>query len=167
MALTGVGGLCATATTARLLAELRPRRVLFVGTCGAYGGSLHVGDCISAAKAIATSAAELQRRAFRPRVEVTRWPATWALPLPEHAVASPPAITSYFGDATLFGSIASAEQLELAGVFAACHLAETPVAAALAVANRTGPGAHAEWVANYEEVSRKLGETLLAASVFD
>jgi len=35
-----------------------------------------------------------------------------------------------------------------------------PVAAALAVANRVGPDAHAEWKANHARVSRALIEAL-------
>ena len=46
------------------------------------------------------------------------------------------------------------------GVFAACHAAGVPVAAALAVANRVGPDAHAEWRENHARVSRALVEAL-------
>ncbi|MDR0498671.1 MAG: phosphorylase, partial [Holophagales bacterium] len=60
----------------------------------------------------------------------------------------------------LLGQIADVEHLELAGVFAACNLANIPAAAALTVANRVGPNAHAEWSANHESVSRQLVKRL-------
>jgi purine-nucleoside phosphorylase len=159
--LTGAGAIAAAATTARLLAEIRPERVLFVGTCGAYGGSgLGVGDYMAVLEAMAISAPELRKRAYRPEIEATRWRATWDLPLSGRRVAAPPAITLDPEDAALLGETADAENLEVAGVFAACALAGAPAAAALAVANRVGPNAHEEWAANHERVSRRLAETL-------
>jgi purine-nucleoside phosphorylase len=163
---TGIGAVAAAAETARLLAELRPDRVLFVGTCGAYDERLGVGQLLSAAEALAASAEELAGRAYRPEAERTRWPATWPLPLPAHAVAVPPAITATVEGARALGALAPVEHLELTGVFAACHAVRVPVAAALAVANRVGPGAHAEWRANHGRVSRALLEAIARAGVF-
>jgi purine-nucleoside phosphorylase len=48
-------------------------------------------------------------------------------------------------------------------VFAACHQARVPVAAALAVANRVGPAAHEEWLANHARASRALVAALAPA----
>jgi purine-nucleoside phosphorylase len=159
--LTGAGGIAAAAATARLLAEVRPERGLFVGTCGAYASSgLTIGDCVAVREAIAISAPELRKRAYRPEIEATRWLAGWGLPLPGRSVAAPPAITLDLEDAALLGEVADAENLEVAGVFAACALAGVPAAAALAVANQVGPNAHEEWTANHERASRRLAETL-------
>ena len=166
MATTGIGGVSAAATTARLLATALPQKVLFVGTCGAYSNSLDISDCIAASEAIMTSVPEIMERAFRPQLETTRWQATWELPLPKHAVIAAPAITSNLEDATLLGQIADVEHLELAGIFAACHQANILVASALVVANHVGPSAHEEWSANHEVVSRKLLDTLVALGVF-
>jgi purine-nucleoside phosphorylase len=160
VALTGVGALAAAAATARLLAERPASRVLFVGTCGAYDQRLAVGDLISAAAVIAVSLDVLEGRAYRPESEVTRWSPGWTLPFPAHDVAVPPAITRTADGARLLASVAAAEHLELTGVFAAAHAAGVPVAGALAVANRVGPGAHAEWKANHRRVSRALLEAL-------
>ena len=158
VATTGVGAIAAAAATARLLAEGRPGRVLLLGTCGAYDGRLLVGDLLAASPVLVTSLDEVEGRAFRPQIERTRWDATWALPesLPLHAVAVTPAITSTEDGARRLATLAAAEHLEAAGVFAACHSAGVPVAAALAVANRCGPGANAEWRANHARVSRLL-----------
>jgi nucleoside phosphorylase len=158
VATAGVGAVEAAATTARLLVEDAPARVLFLGTCGAYDARLAVGDLLLASAAIATSLDELEGRAFRPSLERTRFAATWtpSAALPAHDVAVPPAITRTVEGAQRLAAIAAAEHLELAGVFAACHQAHVPVAAALAVANRVGPAAHEEWLANHVRVSRAL-----------
>jgi purine-nucleoside phosphorylase len=165
VACTGVGAITAAATTARLLAERAFAGVLFVGTCGAYDGRLAPGDLLAAGEAIATSQDELEGRSYRPEIEPVRWPATWALPLPAHAVAVPPAITRTDEGAALLARVAPAEHLELTGVFAACAAAGVPAAAALAVANRCGPGANAEWRANHARVSAALVAALRAAGV--
>jgi purine-nucleoside phosphorylase len=158
VATTGVGAVAAAAATARLLAEHRPARVLLAGTCGAYDGRLAVGDLLVASEAIATSLDELEGRAYRPALERTRFAATWrlALPLPPHAVAVPPAVTRTAEGARRLAALAAAEHLELTGVLAACEAAGVPAAAALAVANRVGPDANAEWRANHARVSAAL-----------
>lgn len=165
-ACTGIGTLTAAVTTANLLNEHRPSRVLFVGTCGAYDDRLSLGAQISASEAIATSISELRETAFRPQAERTRWAATWPLPFPFHPVAVPPAITRDPEEARLLAQVAPAEHLELTGVFAACHAMGIPVAAALVVANRVGPNAHAEWKANHARVSGELRKALVAGAVF-
>ena len=166
-ACVGVGAVTAAAATARLLALAPPRRVLFVGTCGAYDGRLAPGDLLAAAEAVATSLDELEGRAYRPRLEPVRWAAGWALParFPPHAVAVPPAITRTAAGAARLAAVAAAEHLELSGVLAACAAAGVPAAAALAVANRVGPDAHAEWRAGHEAASRALVAALRGEGV--
>jgi nucleoside phosphorylase len=156
VAVTGIGAVAAAAATARLLAETRPARVLFVGTCGAYDERLAVGDLLSAKEVVAVSLDELFGRAYRPDAEVARWPATLGLPLPAYTVAVPPAITVDERGASRLAELAAAEHLELFGVFAACHAAGVPVAGALAVANRVGPRAHLEWKTHHAKASRDL-----------
>jgi nucleoside phosphorylase len=155
-ACVGVGAITAAVATARLLADLRPERVLFVGTCGAYDARLAPGDLLAASEAIATSVEEIAGRAYRPEIERTRWAAGWLPPLTAHAVAVPPAITRTAEGARALAAIAAVEHLELTGVFAACAAAGVSAAAALAVANRVGPGAHEEWRAHHARVSRQL-----------
>jgi purine-nucleoside phosphorylase len=162
VATVGIGAVTAAAATARLLAEHRPARVLLVGTCGAYDARLGVLDLLVASTVVATSQDELEGRAYRPELEVARWDATWAPPLglPAHAVAVPPAITTSLDGARRLAALAAAEHLEASGVFAACHAAGVPVAAALAVATRVGPDAGAEWRANHARASRALAAAL-------
>jgi purine-nucleoside phosphorylase len=166
VAVTGVGGINAAVATAKLLQELSPQRVLFIGTCGAYTDRFGIGDCLAVSETIATSVPELQGRAFRPQFETTRWLSDWTLPLPLAKAAVTLAITSNAEDAKFLAQIADVEHLELAGVFAACHTAKVPVAAALAVTNRVGPSAHAEWRENHEGASRRLVETIMALGAF-
>ncbi len=160
VASTGVGALLAAASTARLIEELRPERVLFVGTCGRYDGRLALGEHLSAGEAVASSLAECRGESYRPVIERTRWPATWELPLPAHTVVVPPAITRTAEGAALLGRLGSAEHLELTGVFAACHAAEVPVGAALAVVNDVGPEAQAQWRARHAQGSLDLLQRL-------
>ena len=94
-----------------------------------------------------------------------RWTPGFALPLPGHRVAVTPAITRTGDGARVLAVLAAAEHLELSGVFEACAQAGVPCAAALAVANRVGPGAHGEWKANQARVSRALVQALRAAGV--
>ena len=166
VACTGVGALSAAVATARLLTTLVPRRVLFVGTCGAYDDRLQVGDFISASEALALSLDVLAGRAYRPDLEVSRWAATDTMPFPAHAVAVTPGITRTLEGAQLLAQHAAAEHLELTGIFAACQAAGIPCAAALAVANRVGPEAHAEWRANHARLSRALMEALEEGGLF-
>lgn len=162
VATAGIGAVAAAATTARLLARDPTARVLFVGTCGAYDARLAVGDLLVAASAVVTSLEELDGRAYRPERERTRFDAGWAPPvaLPAHAVAVTPAITRTAEGARRLAAVGAAEHLELGGVLAACLDAGVPAAAALAVANRVGPDANAEWRANHERVSRALVDAL-------
>lgn len=163
-ATTGVGAVAAAAATARLLAGERPARVLFLGTCGAYDARLAVGELLAARAAIVTSLDELEGRAYRPELEIVRFETSWQLPLPLplHDVVVPPAITLTAEGARRLGALGAAEHLELAGVLAACRAAGIPAAAALAVANRVGPDANAEWRANHARVSRSLVEAVRA-----
>jgi len=168
VACTGVGALTAAVATVRLLSELDPARVLFVGTCGCYDARLQPGDAVWASEALAVSQDELEGRAYRPAIEVVRWPATLvpALPFPVHSVAVPPGITRTEEGARRLGERAAVEHLELTGVFAACAQAGVPCGAVLAVANRVGPEAHREWRENHERVSRELMARLAGLGVF-
>lgn len=162
VAVAGVGAVTAAAATARLLAETPFARVLFVGTCGAYDARLQVGDLLLARAAIVTSLDELEGRSYRPEIEPVRFEAGWTLPvsLPAHDVVVPPAITRTEDGARRLAALGAAEHLELAGVLAACRGAGVPAAVALAVANRVGPDANAEWRANHARASRALLDAL-------
>ncbi len=166
-ACTDVGAVAAAAATARLVRELRPERVLFLGTCGTYDGDrVPVGSLVAVTEAVATSMDELALRGFKPDLERTRWRAGFLPPLPGHPVAVTPAITLSLEGARLLAGVAPLEHLELSGVLEACREAEVPCGAALAVVNEVGPGAHAQWRANHASGSARLVEALRAAGCF-
>ena len=167
-ACTGVGAVVAAVATARLLAVHQPDQVLFVGTCGAYGPDLATGTLVWAAEALAVTLDEVEGRAFRPRVEQTRWPATLAppLPFPAQVVAVTPGVTCTAEGAARLSALAGVEHLELTGVFAACHAASVPCGAVLGVATRVGPGAHGEWREHHLRVSAELRAALERLGVF-
>lgn len=167
-ACTDVGALAAAVTTARLIRELLPERVLFLGTCGTYDPvAVPVGSLVAVSEAIATSMDELGGRSFRPRIERTRWSAGYLPPLPAHAVAATPSISVSAEGARLLASVAPLEHLEIAGVMEACREADIPCGAALAVVNEVGPWAHEQWEANHATGSAQLVGTLRGLGVFD
>lgn len=167
VACTGVGQLLAAASTARLIEELRPEGVLFVGTCGHFDERLRIGDFIWAAGAHASSLEERRGESYRPVVERTHWVATLPpLDFPPHDVVVPPAITRTRAGAELLSPLGAAEHLELTGVYAACHAAQVPVGAVLVVVNEVGPNAQPQWMANHQGQSLRLIETLRDRGVF-
>jgi hypothetical protein len=115
---------------ARLIAELGPGRVLFICSCGAFDDHLAIGDVIEVAEALSISIEEVEGRAYRPRIEHVRWPATLVfeppLAFPTCTVAVPSAITKTAEEAETLSKWAAAEHLEVTGVFAACHGAGVP-----------------------------------------
>ncbi len=168
VACTGVGQLLAAVSTARLIEEFHPQRVLFIGTCGHYDHRLKIGDIIWAAEAISSSLGEHRGESYRPVIERTRWPATLPpLDLPAHRVVVPPAITRTHEGAALLGVLGEAEHLELTGVFAACHSADVPVGAVLVVVNEVGPQSQPQWLANHASYSLKLIEALQGLGLFE
>ncbi len=167
VACTGVGQLLAAASTARLIEELRPEGVLFVGTCGHFDARLKVGDFIWAAGVHASSLSERRGESYRPVVERTHWNATLPpLDFPPHEVVVPPAITRIREGAERFAALGAAEHLELTGVYAACHAAQVPVGAVLVVVNEVGPQAQAQWAANHQAQSLRLIEALRGMGIF-
>jgi purine-nucleoside phosphorylase len=166
-ATVGVGAVTAAVATARLLALRKPEAVLFLGTCGRYDDRLELFECLWATEAIATSLEERRGDAHRPEIERVRWGATLEGPLPRHAVAVPPAITSTLEGAAFLGKVAPVEHLELTGVFAACHGAGVPCGGALVVVNEVGPEASSQWSANHAEGSRRLVAALRASGYFE
>ena len=166
-ATVGVGAITAAVATAKLLADRKPEAVLFLGTCGRYDGRLEWFECLWATEAIATSLEERRGGAYRPELERVRWVSTLEGPLPHHAVAVPPAITSTQEGAAFLSKMAPVEHLELTGVFAACHGAGVPCGGALVVVNDVGPEAQKQWSANHAEGSRRLVATLRASGYFE
>ena len=162
---TEVGALAAAVATIRLLRELHPETVLFVGTCGSYDPLIPVGSLVSVSEVLATSIEELEGGAYRPSRERTRWSTQVPLPLPPQVVVAPPAITATVEGAIILSRAGSLEHLELPGVLEACREGGIPCGAALVVANEVGPNAHEQWRANHAACSAKLIQALVEAKV--
>jgi nucleoside phosphorylase len=168
---TGVGLAAAGAGAARHLAELRPRAVVMVGTCGAYARrGLDVGDVVVARRLVLADPSAVAGRAEFPApvvLSVTPEPAL-ADALQEcgarpASVATTLAVT--VDAATAEGLAAAldvqAEHLEAHGVAMAAAASGVPLAAVLGVANVVGPEARAQWRAHHPEASRRAVEVLL------
>ena len=163
---TDVGALATAVSTTRLIRELHPTEVLFVGTCGSYDARVPVGSLVSVSEVLASSVEELEGAAYRPSLERTRWSTQLALPLPAHPVVCPPAITATVVGARTLAQAAPLEHLELPGVLEACRESNVPCGAALAVVNEVGPMAHEQWRANHASGSADLIAALVQAGVF-
>jgi purine-nucleoside phosphorylase len=173
-AAVGVGAIDAAAGAARAIAELRPARVIFVGTAGAYAGAAAaVGSAVVAGELAAVSTAVLRGDGYLPAPLVTRAASTRALAGalrraagggPAVTVACPLAITraAALGRRIATATGAALENLEAFAVARAAGAARVPFAAVLGVANRVGPRAHAEWRANHRAASAAACAAVLA-----
>jgi nucleoside phosphorylase len=160
----GIGLPAAAVGTARALAELRPRAVVLVGTCGAYpSAGLRIGDVVVSRRIHLTDAALLAGH--------SAFPAPMATPLEAHARlaqglaragARPADVANTLGitvddsvaERISSGTGAHVEHLEAYAVALACAAHGAPFAAVLAVANAVGAHARAEWAAHHEAASR-------------
>ncbi len=151
----GIGAPLAAAGTATQLAELLPRWVIAVGTCGAYAGSgLTLGDVVVASRVELAAPCVVDGLA--------QFPQPMSLVSEPHAatrdalvraggkagaVASTLAITIDDAAAARLArsTHAVAEHLEAHGVATACAARGVPFGAALGVANFVGSGARDEW----------------------
>jgi len=151
----GIGLPMAAVGTAMQLAELQPRVVLLVGTCGAYPGSgIRIGDVVAPARVRLADGTVAEGRAQFPEPMSTlaeaHGPTVDAL-LRAGALAGDAATTlaitvddvtaERIGRATATKS----EHLEAYGVLTACAARGVPCAAALGVANVVGSRAREEW----------------------
>jgi purine-nucleoside phosphorylase len=162
----GIGAVDAAVGAARAIAAHRPARVLFVGTAGVYTqarSGLPVGGAVVPGAIHCVSTAALSGDGYLPAPQVVRAATSGKLAaalgadaaeLP--AVACPLAITRSAALARRIVSAtgASLENLELFAVARAAAAAGAEFGAVLGVANRVGPAAHREWLANHRRASR-------------
>lgn len=152
----GVGVVPAGIAAARLLSAERPDAVVLVGTAGAYG-DVPVGAVMAARRVGLVSGTATLGLGYVPLAPApldTDAALRAALALPEADVATLVAITTDPALAGRIGTDWQIEHMEAYGVAAACAAAGVPFAAVLAVTNRVGPAAHAEWRANRESCQR-------------
>jgi nucleoside phosphorylase len=155
----GIGATMAAVGAAMLLGDLRPRRAVLVGTCGAYAQSgLLIGDvavpahvrlaapCVADGMAEFPAPMSLVSEAHVPTLEglvraggkAADVASTLAITVDDAAAARLERAT---GDRV--------EHLEAHGVATACAARGVPFGAALGVANIVGSRARQEWLANH------------------
>jgi nucleoside phosphorylase len=167
----GVGAVDAAVGAAAAIAAARPRRVIFVGTAGAYPrgrATAAIGTVAIARELCLASTATLRGNGYLPEPLVTRAPTSAALggalaaggrakqPVPVLGVACPIAITrsATLGRHLAHATGAALENLEAFAVArAAAAGGAEDVTAVLGIANRVGPNGHREWRAHHRAAS--------------
>lgn len=161
----GVGAITAAANTTSFLQEIKPNKVIFVGTCGSYNSKPEIGELLIVSQVISTSLDIINGKSYKPDIEKKNWSSSLNINIPQInnrlIAATTPGITNTYDGAKTLSSLASVENLELAGVFEACHLKKIACSAILAVSNKVGPNAHIEWKQYNKLVSKKLISVLI------
>jgi nucleoside phosphorylase len=168
----GIGLVAAALGTARCLSLWKARKVVVVGTCGAYEGrGLDLGDVVRARRVHLASTAAAEGRAGVPDVMPTMCAVDAnlseqlaALGVKSADVATTLAVTT---DDALAQQIArrydcDVEHLEAFSMAMACAAADVPLAMVLGVANRVGATGRAEWKSHHVAAARAAGETVRA-----
>jgi purine-nucleoside phosphorylase len=154
-AAVGIGPIESAAGMAAVLALGAPAGVVIVGTCGAFSTALKINDLVCVERAVLALTA--------PQVEVpesvpTRVEADTRLTEKVVEATGARRVTAACGfgvtvddleaGKTAAASRAHVEHMECFAIYRACARARIPVTSLLAVANRVGGGARAEWKAN-------------------
>jgi nucleoside phosphorylase len=166
-----VGAVDAALGAAAAIAAARPRRVIFVGTAGAYPrgrATAAIGTVAIGSELCLASTAALRGDGYLPDPLVTRALPSAALggalaacarqkhPIPLLGVACPIAITrsATLGRHLAHATSAALENMEAFAVARAAAAAGVEeVAAVLGIANRVGPSGHREWRAHHRAAS--------------
>lgn len=143
----GVGVVVAAATCARVLAERRPSRVIFVGTAGTYPGGPAPGGVVCARRVLLASVGGVLGLGYVPRapgpLDVEPVPGVQAVDVVTvQAITTAPALVERLA------ALGQVEHLEAYGVALAAAAAGVPCSIVLGLPNRVGPDAHAEWQAH-------------------
>jgi purine-nucleoside phosphorylase len=163
IAAVGVGAVDAAVGAARAIARAAPRRIVFVGTAGAYaaaGAAAPIGAAIVAGRLHLVSTAALRGDGYTPAPLVSDAAPDRGLSaalrgtrprLPVLDVACPGAITraAALANRIARASGAELENLEVFAVARAAAAAGVAFAAVLGVSNAVGPRAHAQWRAHH------------------
>jgi nucleoside phosphorylase len=169
----GIGLVEASAGAERAIAEVRPERVVLVGTAGMLPGSeLHIGQVVIAKRAhLVVREPEYLPVAMHTQVDADHDLASLfgaLLEAPLVKVACPVGVTSTDAEAERLALDRSqVEQLECFAVLAAAARAGLPATSVLAIANRVGASGAAEWQAHRARAEAaalsSLAKVLLAA----
>lgn len=167
----GIGMPAAAAGAATAIAELGPRLVVLVGTCGAYRASgLAIGDVVVADGVRLADGFAVEGRAEFPAPMVTALASDARLRAELEArgarsvhLATTLGITVDDASAARVaqGTQAQVEHLEAFGVAQACAARGVPFAAVLGVANFVGCGAREEWRSNHHAAAAAVARCIL------
>jgi nucleoside phosphorylase len=167
----GIGLPMAAVGAALHIAELRPRAVVLVGTCGAYASAqLAIGDVVVARRVRLVDASVVSGTAQYPEpmsVVTEAHPAiTGALAATGARVVDVATTLAITVDDAAAARIAratsaSVEHLEAHGVATACAVQGVPFAAAFGVANVVGVRAREEWRTHHRASAQAAANTVL------
>lgn len=142
----GVGLVAAAVRMARLIQQRRPSRVVLLGTAGAFAGGPDVGTVVAARRLGVGDPVAMLGLGYQPAPR--RDLLAQEVGIPAADVITNLAITSDGALAARFAVDWQVEHMEAYGVAWACEDAGVAFAAVFGIANRVGPEAHAEWLAN-------------------
>jgi purine-nucleoside phosphorylase len=163
----GIGMVDAGIGAGRVLAEVRPDRVILVGSAGVLpGGAASIGDVCAVARAtLVERPGEYLPPEMAKVQHVLADPELLALcdRAGLHGVdaASSIGVTHEFTEANRLSRYGSVEHLECYSVLRAAQLMGLPATAILAIANRVGPDAHTEWLKNRLVAERAAQDALV------
>jgi len=146
LGVVGIGAVAAAVGATRLVAEIRPRAVLLLGTAGAYPGSgLPVGSAVVVSEAVAIPAIPrgVAHVADRRMAGALRTAGARSV-----RAGTTLGVTADRRLARVYGRLARVEHLEVYGVAEACRAAGVAFGALLGISNAVGPRGHAEWKRN-------------------
>ena len=170
----GVGIASAAANTARLIAELRPAHVVFVGSIGTTDQNIPLLQLVSANSIEMVDAAIVEGSAYLPSLCPTEYLADEPMmhrlseSCPERLLMakcySPISITSKAELGLRYARATQAhfENLELFGIAAACAAHQTPWNSICAVTNYVGEQGHEQWKEHHEEAATYTARSLVA-----
>lgn len=145
----GIGLVAAAASMGRILATVRPARVVLIGTAGSFG-TLRVGAVVQGRRLGLGAVGVTLGLGYQPGAPPVL--AGIDLGLAGADVLTNLAVTTDPDLAARFGADWQIEHMETYGAAWACHAAGVPFGVVLGVTNRVGPTAHAEWKANRDAV---------------
>jgi nucleoside phosphorylase len=167
----GIGLPMASVGAAMQLAEVKPRAVVLVGTCGAYAGSgLSLGEVVAARRVRLVSPAVVAGSAQFPEpmsiASDAHVPTTEALARAGARIADVATTLAITVDDAVAARVAHAtgahvEHLEAHGVACACAACGIPFGAALGVANFVGSRARDEWRTHHRAAASAVVDVVL------
>jgi len=155
----GVGPVTAGIGMSRCLSQVRPDCVILVGTAGRYSGGPPVGSIVGVERVLlGTGVAELGGGYAPLAPEPLRLDTHRFRDITEHSVTCLTVTAIGTSEAVVRAreQLAQVEHMECYAAAAACAAVGVPFCALLGITNDVGPNAHAQWLANRDQVEQDL-----------